>query len=217
MTTLQMQEPAYKIYAKGSNYLTDIELLSIVISGKDSINKSEMLLNANNFDFNSIFKMTTLELVKSGLLRSQATKLIASIELAKRKQIQYPQEKTPIKCSRDIFEIIKPYFEDLTHEEFFCIFLNRSNKILKIENISVGGISGTITDVRIIFKKAVLLTASGIIISHNHPSGNIQPSESDTKITQKIKEAGNLMDIKLLDHIIYSEKDFYSFTDNGTI
>ena len=114
-------------------------------------------------------------------------------------------------------DLLLPYFIDLLHEEFFCLFLNRANKVIKIEQISKGGISGTVTDVRIILKNAILYTASGLIVAHNHPSGNLNPSESDTRITKKIKEAGNLMDIQLLDHLIISNEDYYSFADNGLL
>jgi DNA repair protein RadC len=113
--------------------------------------------------------------------------------------------------------LILPYFLDLTHEEFFCIFLNRANKVLKVDQISKGGVSGTVTDVRIIFKNAVLLTASGVIVAHNHPSGNLNPSESDVKITRKIKEAGDILDVQLLDHLIIHDSDYYSFADNGML
>jgi DNA repair protein RadC len=114
-------------------------------------------------------------------------------------------------------DLILPYFADLTHEEFFCIFLNRANKVIKIDQISKGGISGTVTDVRILFKNAILNTASGVIVAHNHPSGNLNPSESDVKITTKIKEAGNLLDIQLLDHLIIYDSNYYSFADNGLL
>ena len=128
------------------------------------------------------------------------------------------RELKQIKCSGQMLKTyLVPYFVDLTHEEFFCIFLNRANKVIKIDQISKGGISGTVTDVRILFKNAVLKTASGVIVAHNHPSGNLNPSESDIKITAKIKEAGNLLDIQLLDHLIIYDSDYYSFADNGVL
>jgi DNA repair protein RadC len=127
------------------------------------------------------------------------------------------KKRSLIKCSGDVKDLLAPYFADLTHEKFFCIFLNRANKIIKIDQVSKGGISGTVTDVRIILKNAVLLTASGVIDAHNHPYGNLNPSESDIKITTKIKEAGNLLDIQLLDHLIIYNSDYYSFADNGVL
>jgi DNA repair protein RadC len=127
------------------------------------------------------------------------------------------KELNQIKCSSDARDLILPYFLDLTHEEFFCIFLNRANKVIKIDQLSKGGISGTVTDIRILFKNAILNTASGVIVAHNHPSGNLNPSDSDSKITAKIKEAGNLLDIQLLDHLIIYDSDYYSFADNGML
>jgi DNA repair protein RadC len=112
---------------------------------------------------------------------------------------------------------LQPLLTDLIHEEFWIIYMNRTNKILKIDRLSTGGWSGTVTDVRMILKKAIEVGASGIICAHNHPSGNLSPSESDTKITRQIKDAGAILDIQLLDHIIIAEADYYSFADNGLI
>ena len=122
-----------------------------------------------------------------------------------------------IKCSKDVFDLIGPTLSDLPHEEFWILFLNRSNKVISRMKLSQGGISGTVTDVRIVMKKAIENLASGIIVCHNHPSGNLNPSESDSRITNKIKEAGLLLDIQLLDHLIIIDKEYYSFADNGLI
>ena len=143
--------------------------------------------------------------------------MIAALEIGRRKQLSEATEKPQIKCSKDIFDIFQPILGDLAHEEFWVIFLNRSNKIMGRMKLSQGGISGTVTDVRVVMKRAIEYLASGIIVAHNHPSGNLNPSESDTKITQKIKEAGNLMDIQLLDHLIITDKEYYSFADNGIL
>ena len=117
-----------------------------------------------------------------------------------------------------MFELMSPVLSDLVHEEFWVIFLNRANRVIGKMKASQGGISGTVTDVRLIMKAAIERLASGMIICHNHPSGNMHPSESDTRITQKVNEAGNLMDIQLLDHIIItSGSDYYSFGDNGLL
>jgi len=122
-----------------------------------------------------------------------------------------------IRSSNDAREIILPYFADLTHEEFYCIFLNTANRVIKVEQISKGGISGTVADVRIVLISAVLSTASGMIVAHNHPSGNLSPSDSDIRITQKIQEAGLLLYVQLLDHLIIAGVDYYSFADNGAL
>lgn len=193
---------------------SDIELLSLIISGKNSLAKSEYILK--NISLDRLLETLPGELLQIYRLTPAQTQKIENLK-SFRKRILIKKELNQIKCSKDVKDLLLPYFIDLLHEEFFCIFLNRANKVIKIEQISKGGISGTVTDVRIILKNAVLYTASGIIVAHNHPSGNLNPSESDTKITQKIKEAGNLMDVQLLDHIIIANEDYYSFADNGLI
>ncbi|HRR94201.1 MAG TPA: JAB domain-containing protein, partial [Bacteroidales bacterium] len=140
-----------------------------------------------------------------------------ALELGRRRKLAELPDTVQIKSSRDVFELINPMLADLKHEEFWILFLNRSNRVINRMKLSQGGISGTVTDVRIVMKKAIEFLASGIIVCHNHPSGNLNPSESDSKITQKIREAGNLMDIQLLDHLIISERDYYSFADNGLL
>lgn len=144
---------------------------------------------------------------------------IAEVSLVYRSKVK-ASERPIVKCSRDAFELFYQSWDKDTIEhveEFKMLLLNRSNSVLGILNVSKGGISGTVTDVRIIMQAAIKANASGIIICHNHPSGNMNPSESDTKITNKIKEAGNLMDIQLLDHLIIDQEDYYSFADNGIL
>jgi DNA repair protein RadC len=144
---------------------------------------------------------------------------VAEVELIYKSKV-LPSQRRKISCSRDAKEVfIENWNPDTLDyvEEFKILLLNRSNAILGLMVISKGGISGTVTDVRIILQAALKSNASGLIVCHNHPSGNLNPSESDTKITQKIKEAGNLMDIQLLDHLIISNEDYYSFADNGLL
>ena len=163
-------------------------------------------------------KLTIAELQKlNGIGPARAVTIAAALELGRRRKLTELPDVTQIKCSKDVADIFQPILSDLLHEEFWILFLNRSNKVINRMKLSQGGLSGTVTDVRIIMKKAIECLASGIIVCHNHPSGNLNPSESDSKITQKIKEAGNLMDIQLLDHLIISEKDYYSFADNGLL
>ncbi|HRG37942.1 MAG TPA: JAB domain-containing protein [Bacteroidia bacterium] len=119
--------------------------------------------------------------------------------------------------SKEAYEIMKPLLIDLPHEEFWLIMLNRANFVIKKEQISRGGVAGTVVDTRIVFKTAVDNYASSIIVCHNHPSGNLKPSEADIKITKSIKEAGKIMEIPLLDHLIVTENNYYSFGDEGLI
>jgi DNA repair protein RadC len=211
------EDPRQTILFRGIFSISDAENLSIVISGRNASDKANKLLAKVNYNYMDLAKMSYAELVNEGLSEGQAFRVIACNGYANRKQGQIAEEKTRISSSKDVFDIMSPLMSDLVHEEFWVLFLNRSNKVLGKFKLSQGGISGTVTDVRLVMKKAIEFLASGIIISHNHPSGNLQPSELDTKITQKIKEAGNLFDIQLMDHIIVGEKEYYSFADNGLI
>jgi DNA repair protein RadC len=185
--------------------LTDAELLSMILGGKNALLRSEYILN--NITLDKLLETQPEELRHIYRLTAKQTQNIENFK-SFRKRALIKKELNQIRRSSDAKDLILPYFADLTHEEFFCIFLNRANKVIKIDQLSKGGISGTITDVRLLFKNAVLLTASGVIVAHNHPSGNLNPSESDIKITAKIKEAGNLLDIQLLDHLIIYDKGF---------
>lgn len=197
-----------------TNSLTDAELLSMILGGRNALVKSEYILH--NISIDKILETQTEEFKYLYNLSDSQTQNIENFK-SFRKRALIKKDLQQIRRSSDARDLILPYFTDLTHEEFFCIFLNRANKIIKIDQISKGGISGTVTDVRLIFKNAVLLTASGVIVAHNHPSGNLVPSESDTKITKKIKEAGQLLDIQLLDHLIIYDSEYYSFADNGLL
>lgn len=194
--------------------LNNIQLLSLIISGKNAQEKADYILKNSSFD--KLLETQPEELFN---FYNLSPLQVRNIECFKsfRKRVLIKKELNQIKCSQDVKNLLLPYFIDLQHEEFYCIYLNRANKIIKTEQVSKGGISGTVTDVRIIFKNAILNTASGIIIAHNHPSGNLNPSESDTRITQKIKDAGNLLDVQLLDHLIIANEDYYSFADNGLL
>lgn len=196
------------------NTLTDIELLSMILKGKNALLRSEYILNSISID--KILETQPEELKHLYRLSNFQAQNIENFK-SFRKRVLIKKELCQIKCSSDARDLVLPYFIDLTHEEFFCIFLNRANKVIKIDQISKGGISGTVTDIRILFKNAILNTASGLIVAHNHPSGNLNPSESDSKITAKIKESGNLLDIQLLDHLIICNSDYYSFADNGLL
>lgn len=197
-----------------ANTLTDVQLLSMIIGGKNSIPKSEYILN--NITIDKILETQPEELKHLYNLSNTQAQNIETFK-SFRKRVLIKRDLDQIRSSSDARDLILPYFADLTHEEFFCVYMNRANKVIKVEQISKGGISGTVTDVRLILKTAVLLTASGMIVAHNHPSGNLVPSESDSKITRKIKDAGQLLDIQLLDHLIIYDSDYYSFADNGLL
>jgi DNA repair protein RadC len=214
--------PREKMIRKGISTLSDAELLAILISSgtrkKSAVDLGRELLSVVNNNLNSLGKLSVADLRKiHGIGPARAVTISAALELGRRRKLAESPDVIQIKCSKVVADIFQPLLSDLIHEEFWVLFLNRSNRVIDRLKMSQGGISGTVTDVRIIMKKAVELLASGIIVCHNHPSGNLNPSESDSKITGKIKEAGNLLDIQLLDHIIISGNDYYSFADNGLI
>jgi DNA repair protein RadC len=214
--------PREKLIQKGTASLSDAELLGILISSgtkdKSAVDLGRELLALVKNNLNSLGKLSINDLKKlHGIGTARAVTIAAALELGRRRKLAESPEIPQIKCSKDVADIFQPLLSDLLHEEFWILFLNRSNRVINRMKLSQGGISGTVTDVRIVMKKAIEYLASGIIVCHNHPSGNLNPSESDSKITQKIKEAGNLMDIQLLDHLIISDKDYYSFADNGLI
>jgi DNA repair protein RadC len=214
--------PREKLLQKGTASLSDAELLAILIGSgtknKSAVDLGRELLGIVNNNLNSLGKLTISDLTKlHGIGEARAVTIAAALELGRRRKLAEVPDTPQIKCSKDVADIFQPLLSDLAHEEFWILFLNRSNKVINRMKLSQGGVSGTVTDVRMVMKRAIEYLASGIIVCHNHPSGNLSPSESDSKITQKIKEAGNLMDIQLLDHLIISDKDYYSFADNGLL
>jgi DNA repair protein RadC len=214
--------PREKLYQKGTSSLSDAELLAILIGSgtksRSAVDLGRELLSMADNNLNSLGKLSISDLTKiRGIGNARAITIAAALELGRRRKLAEIPDMPQIKCSREVFELVNPVLADLSHEEFWILFLNRSNRVINRMKLSQGGVSGTVTDVRMIMKKAIENLASGIIVCHNHPSGNLNPSESDTRITQKIKEAGTLMDIQLLDHLIICEKDYYSFADNGLV
>jgi DNA repair protein RadC len=214
--------PREKLIQKGTASLSDAELLAILISSgtkdKSAVDLGREILSMVNNNLNSLGKLSVADLKKlHGIGPARAVTISAALELGRRRKLADAEDVLQIKSSKDVADIFQPLLSDLLHEEFWILFLNRSNKVISRMKLSQGGISGTVTDVRMVMKNAIECLASGIIVCHNHPSGNLNPSESDTKITRKIKDAGELMDIQLLDHLIISEKDYYSFADNGML
>jgi len=214
--------PRERLWSKGPSSLSDAELLAILI-GSGTRNHSaldlarELLAMAGN-SLGDLGRLSAGEIRKiKGMGEAKAVTIAAALELGRRRKIAETGENPQIRSSADVYNIMCPVMEDLTHEEFWILFLNRANRVTGRMKISQGGVSGTVTDVRIVMKKAIESLASGLVICHNHPSGNNSPSDSDIRITQKIKEAGALMDIQLLDHLIIAGKDYYSFADNGAL
>lgn len=191
------------------------QLLGIIIGGTNGEEKAKALLTANDNHLLGISKMEFTAL-RQYLSEGEARRVMATLNLKKRVDSEL-YEPESIKSSNDIYNAMRYLVEDLYYEEFWAVYLNRANKIIEKVKISQGGICGTVTDVKIILKKGIELLSSGIILCHNHPSGSTTPSEQDINITQKIKKAGLLMDINVLDHIIIAGNKYYSFADNGEL
>lgn len=216
-------QPRQKLLLKGAENLSDSELLAILINngvpGKSALELAKDLLARCNQDLNTMGRCSVQSLCKmkiKGLGQAKAIHITAALELGLRRHISNVRKEV-IRSSEDIADYLRAKLAHKTKEVFGVIFLNRSNKVIAFEQISEGGITGTVVDIRIILKKALLHESVSMVICHNHPSGNLEPSVADEMITQKIKDAGLLLDIRLLDHIIVSTEGHYSFADHGKL
>lgn len=214
--------PREKLMEKGRHVLTEAELIAILIGSgsrdETAVELSKRILASVGNNLNDLGKLNINELIKfKGIGEAKAISVMAAMELGRRRKESEIVKRYKITVSKDVYDIMHPILVDLPHEEFWLLILNRANLVIKKELISRGGVSGTVVDTKIIFKVAVENYACSIIICHNHPSGNLKPSEADVRITKNIKEAGKLMDIPLLDHLIITENEFYSFADEGMI
>ncbi|CAD0004224.1 RadC family protein [Flavobacterium chungangense] len=213
--------PREKLMLKGKNALSDAELIAILI-GSGSRNESAVDLSkrilASVDTLNSLGKMSIPQLIDfKGIGEAKAITIIAALELGRRRRAEDSVELTKITSSKLVFEIMQPVIGELPHEEFWVLFLNNSNKVILKSQLSKGGISGTIVDVRLVFKLALESGATGLILCHNHPSGTLIPSDADKHITKKLKMAGDSLDVKVLDHVIITETKYYSFVDEGIL
>jgi len=214
--------PREKLMYKGVKSLSSAELLAIIIGSgnrrQSAVELSKFILSHCNNDLNLLAKKNIQDLIKiPGIGEAKAIGIISALELGRRQKAFPSKQKQKITCSQDAFEIISPYVENLGHEEFWVVFLNQGNKIVEIKNVSSGGITGTVFDIRLVFKDALLLEATNLILCHNHPSGNLEPSNADKDVTSKASNAGKLMNISVLDHLIIADNQFFSFADEGLI
>jgi DNA repair protein RadC len=212
--------PREKLLLKGTSALTDAELIAILIgTGTTSLSAVDLaknLLQHSNNSLDDLARFTVKDLMKiKGIGEAKAITIISALELGRRRKEINTTERPKINGSKDAYELVKGDLMDLPHEEFWVIMLNRANRLLKKHQISLGGVHGTVADPKIIFKTALESLASGIIVAHNHPSGNLTPSQQDIDLTKKLKEAGKLLEIQLLDHLIIAGKNYYSFADEG--
>lgn len=214
--------PREKLLLKGKNALSDAELIAILLrSGNreaSAVDLSKEILEKAKNNLIELSKFTTNDfLTFKGIGEAKALSIIAALELGRRRRSAEVIEKSSISGSEDVFNYFMAIVEDYKYEGFWVLLLNRANKIIKHIQISDGGVSGTIADPKKIFKLSIENGASGIVLCHNHPSGNIKPSEQDLKLTKKIVEVGQLLDINVLDHLIIGDNNFFSFADENLI
>lgn len=212
--------PREKLLMKGKSALSDAELIAILIGSgsaeETAVDLSKRILQSLNNQLSELAKLTVKDLMKfKGIGEAKAISIIAALELGRRRKDSEPEKRIKITDSQTAFDTIYAHLGDLNHEEFWVIFLNRANQVIGKQNVSKGGVSGTVVDPKVVFKMAVQFPASAIILAHNHPSGNLKPSQADHQLTRKLKEAGKALDIPVLDHLIIGDHNYFSFVDEG--
>ena len=213
--------PREKLRDKGRSSLSNAEVLAILIGSgtreKSAVQLSREILSSVDNDLSKLARLSVHDLMEfKGGGEAKAITIAAALELGRRKQSSLSEE-VRISCSKDVYDQVKHRFEDLDHEEFYVVLLNRHNKIKSVELISKGGISGTVADGKVIFKTALEQKASAIILCHNHPSGNIKPSNADIQLTGRLKEFGSFIEMPILDHLIFTDRAYFSFADDGML
>ncbi len=214
--------PREKFIHKGKDTLSDTELIAILIrSGtpdRSALVVASEILSLANDNLSVLAKMQLKDFVSvKGIGETKAITLMAALELGRRRRLSQAEQYDEISSSSDAFDIMKPLLEDLEVEQFWVLYLNNANKLVSKWNISQGGITATLVDIRRLLKKALELNSTGLILCHNHPSGTLRASEADCKLTAKVAAAAKLMDIQLLDHIIVTDQSYFSFADQGMI
>lgn len=213
-------KPREKLMLKGKQALSDAELIAILIGSgsrsESAVELSKRILSSVDNNLNALGKLSLKQLMEfKGIGEAKGISIVAALELGRRRRAEEMVELKKITSSKAVFEIMQPVIGELPHEEFWVLYLNNSNKVLYKAQLSKGGITGTVVDIRLIFKTAFEQNATSIILTHNHPSGKLQASDADLEITKKLKLAGNQLDVKVLDHIIITENGYLSFQDEG--
>ncbi|MCF8364914.1 MAG: DNA repair protein RadC [Bacteroidales bacterium] len=218
----ESDRPREKLLLKGKTALSDAELVAILIGSgnqdESAVDLSRRILGSINHSLIELSKLSIIDLQKfKGIGEAKAISIIAALELGRRRRGAEATDRKSISSSKQAFEILHPHLSDLHYEQFAIILLNRASHFIKVVNVSEGGVSGTVVDPKKVFKLAIENNASSIILAHNHPSGNINPSDQDIMLTKKLKKAGDYIDISVLDHIIVGGENYYSFADSGTM
>ncbi|MEA1785908.1 DNA repair protein RadC [Arenibacter sp. GZD96] len=211
-------KPREKLVQKGKSFLSDAELIAILI-GSGSRNESAVALSKRilasvNNNLNELGKLSIKQLQQfKGIGEAKAVSIAAALEIGRRRRGEEAEKIVKITSSQSVYDLLNPIMGELPHEEFWIIYLNNSNKILHTAQLSKGGITGTLVDVRLVMKQTLELSAVALILAHNHPSGTLKPSEADKQLTQKLKRAAAALDIAILDHLIITQNAYFSFAD----
>lgn len=218
----QDDQPREKLLYKGKAALSDAELVAILIGSgnreESAVALCKRILASVDNNLSELGKLTVEQLMAfKGIGEAKAITIAAALELGRRRRGEEALQKHKITSSTSVFELMQPIIGELQHEEFWIIYLNNSNKVIQKNQLSKGGITGTLVDVRLVLKNALQVGATGLILAHNHPSGTLKPSEADKQITQKLKAAAQSLDIKVLDHVIITEKAYFSFADESLL
>jgi DNA repair protein RadC len=217
------ERPVEKLVSKGADALTNAELLTILINtgtrNRSALEIAKDLLEKGNQSLLELSKLSLADIKKiKGIGEKKAVTIIAALEIGKRRQLSQALERPRIKNSKSSYDILVTYFLDSVVEQFYVMYLSNNNAVMSVEKMSEGGMTSTMVDARIIFKRSLELNnVTKIVLAHNHPSGNLTPSQADKLLTQRIKESGKLLDIELLDHVIIGHNQFYSFADEGLL
>ncbi|WP_460978161.1 RadC family protein [Spirosoma knui] len=214
--------PREKLMLKGKAALSEAELIAILINSGTidltAVDVAKIILKSVGNNLNELARLSIKDLSKfRGIGEAKAISIVAALELGRRRKEQDRPQRAKITCSRDAYNEMIPHLLDKPHEEFWILLMNRANEVLRPVQISAGGVSGTVADPKIIFKQAIEHLASSMILLHNHPSGNLTPSQADKDLTRKLKDAGRLLDIPVLDHLIFTDKAYLSFADEGIL
>ncbi|WCO02332.1 RadC family protein [Psychroserpens ponticola] len=218
----QDDQPREKLRDKGKAVLSDAELVAILIGSgnrdESAVSLSKRILASVDNNLNALGKLSLKQLMTfKGIGEAKAIAIVAALEIGRRRRGNEALEKNKISSSVSVFELLQPIIGELPHEEFWIVYLNNSNKVIQKNQLSKGGITGTLVDVRLALKIALEVGAVGLILAHNHPSGTLKPSEADKNLTQKLKLAAQSLDIKVLDHLIITENSYFSFADESLL
>jgi len=214
--------PREKLLLKGRSALTEAELIGILLgSGTkalSAVDLAKQILASVNNNLNQLAKLSVKDLMKfNGIGEAKAISIVSALELGRRRKAEEVITRLKIQSSKQAYDLISGDLADLQHEEFWIILLKRNSEVIKKVRISTGGVAGTVADVRMIFKHGLEELASSVILVHNHPSGGLKPSNQDVQLTKRMKEAGKLLDITVVDHLIYTDTGYFSFADEGVL